>query len=59
MIDTIFSPSFGNKPTELVGREAILNELISCLQSQIGGKERTVLLLGNRGGCYTRLCTTI
>ena len=49
MTDTIFSPAFGNKPGTLVGRDAELQRLISCLSSRPGTKERATLILGQRG----------
>ena len=47
--DTIFSPSFGNRPTYLVGREAVLGRLIAGLESVPGSRERSTIMLGQRG----------
>ncbi len=49
MTDTIFVPSFGNRPRILVGREDILRQFELCLDSVPGSRERAVLLLGQRG----------
>lgn len=53
--DTIFSPAFGNRPTYLVGRELVLEELQAGLGSMPGSKERSVVLLGQRGSGKTVL----
>lgn len=47
--DAIFSPSFGNRPNQLVGRDLLLNKLLAGLSSPAGSKERAILLLGQRG----------
>lgn len=53
--DTIFSPAFGNRPTYLVGRELVLEGLQAGLDSMPGSKERSVVLLGQRGSGKTVL----
>lgn len=53
--DAIFSPSFGNRPAYLVGRDAVLEALSESLDSRPGGKERAILLLGQRGSGKTVL----
>lgn len=53
--DTIFSPSFGNRPSALVGREAILRDFAAAIQSQPGSRERAIVLLGQRGSGETVL----
>ena len=47
--DTVFSPSFGNRPTSLVGREAIVNDFLNGLRTRPGSKERSTVILGQRG----------
>ena len=47
--DTIFSPSFGNRPTYLVGREVVLDRLLAGLESVSGSRERSTIMLGQRG----------
>lgn len=55
MRDTVFVPSFGNRPRNLVGREEIIFEFESSLQSVPGSRERTILMLGQRGSGKTVL----
>ena len=49
MRDTIFRPSFGNKPSVLVGRNDIISTFRESLDSPAGSRERSLLLLGQRG----------
>ena len=49
MIDTIFSPAFGNKPGTLVGRDTVMKCLTEGLSVQPGNKERARLIIGQRG----------
>lgn len=53
--DTIFSPAFGNRPTYLVGRERVLEDLRAGLESMPGSKERSTVLLGQQGSGKTIL----
>ena len=53
--DTIFSPSFGNRPSYLVGRETAIQNLMAGLQSRPGSKGRATVLLGQRGSGKTVL----
>ena len=53
--DTVFSPAFGNRPTYLVGRELVLDGLLAGLDSRPGSKERSTVLLGQRGSGKTVL----
>lgn len=55
MEDRIFSPSFGNRPSFLVGRDAVVREIVTGLKSSPGSRERAVLLLGQRGSGKTVL----
>lgn len=55
VVDSIFSPSFGNRPNKLVGREPVLSELMDGLTSAPGSRERAVVLLGQRGSGKTVL----
>ncbi len=55
MRDTVFVPSFGNRPRNLVGREEILRAFESALGSVPGSRERAMLLLGQRGSGKTVL----
>ncbi len=53
--DEIFSPSFGNRPSYLVGRQDIMTSLIEGLSGAPGSKDRAVVLLGQRGSGKTVL----
>ncbi|MDO4961056.1 MAG: AAA family ATPase [Eubacteriales bacterium] len=53
MQDTIFAPSFGNRPHALIGREETMSEMKSCLESRPGTRERAVIILGQRGSGKT------
>lgn len=53
--DTIFSPSFGNRPAQLVGRESLLQGLLNGLTQEPGSRERAVVVLGQRGSGKTVL----
>ena len=53
--DTVFSPSFGNRPSALVGREAVLREFANAMESDPGSRDRAIVLLGQRGSGKTVL----
>lgn len=53
--DTVFSPAFGNRPSQLVGRSSALKEFDRALQSPPGDKHRASLILGQRGSGKTVL----
>lgn len=55
VIDFIFSPAFGNRPSHLVGREPILRAFESALRSKPGSKDRAIVVLGQRGSGKTVL----
>ncbi len=55
MNDAFFSPSFGNRPSKLVGRDAILETMIQGLESRPGSRERATIVLGQRGSGKTVL----
>ena len=55
MNDTIFSPSFGNRPSFLVGREEVLSRITEGLSSSPGSRDRAIVLLGQRGSGKTVL----
>ncbi len=58
-VDSVFVPSFGNRPGRLVGRGEILSNCIAGLKSKPGSKERAVLFLGQRGSGKTVLLLEI
>lgn len=47
--DTVFSPSFGNRPSYLVGRDEVIEDFLAGLKSAPGSRDRALLLLGQRG----------
>ncbi len=51
----IFRPSFGNRPDDLVGRDAALATLVRCFESYPGMRDRAVLITGQRGMGKTAL----
>ncbi len=53
--DTIFSPSFGNRPTYLVGRDSVVQTFLNGLEGKPGSRSRSMLLLGQRGSGKTVL----
>lgn len=53
--DTIFSPSFGNRPSYFIGRQTTLKAFEASLASKPGSKERATVLLGQRGSGKTVL----
>lgn len=55
MHDEVFSPSFGNRPSFLVGRDQLLAQLELGLRSRPGSRERAVVILGQRGSGKTVL----
>lgn len=44
-----FTPAFGNRPSQLVGREPLISTLLGGLDSRPGSKERAIVMLGQRG----------
>ena len=57
--DTVFSPSFGNRPSYFVGREALMGRLIAGLENAPGSRSRAVVLLGQRGSGKTVLLSEL
>ena len=49
MVDAYFSPSFGNKPRALIGRDREIKCLTEGLHVSPGNKERARLIIGQRG----------
>lgn len=55
MYDSLFSPSFGSRPRTLLGRDLIIRNFSEGLQTPTGSRDRTSLLLGQRGSGKTVL----
>lgn len=53
--DCVFSPSFGNRPAYLVGREDVLRAFEEGLGSAPGSRDRAMVVLGQRGSGKTVL----
>lgn len=53
--DTVFSPSFGNRPQQLIGREMVMEQFLSGLDGPPGSRERATMILGERGSGKTVL----
>lgn len=53
--DSVFSPSFGNRPSYLVGRDGVIEDFLAGLASPPGNRERALVLLGQRGSGKTVL----
>ena len=47
--DVIFSPSFGNRPDLLIGRNNEIKAFIDGLDERVGSRERSTLFIGQRG----------
>ena len=47
--DDYFDPSFGIRPQNLIGRNKYKNEFKNALETRPGSRERSILLLGQRG----------
>ena len=46
---SIFRPSFGNRPDRIVGRENVIEDFARGLSRHPGSRERARLLIGQRG----------
>lgn len=57
--NTIFTPSFGNRPHQLVGRDLLLQEILDGFETLPGSKERARVILGQRGSGKTVLLREI
>lgn len=55
MRDNIFSPSFGNRPKRIIGRDQLIEDLTEGLKTTQGSRERATLILGQRGSGKTVL----
>ena len=51
----VFLPAFGNKPETIVGRRAVTASFVDGLSCPIGHKQRTSILIGQRGAGKTAL----
>lgn len=51
----VFRPSFGNRPSQIVGRDDVIAEFRKGLSKQPGDRRRATLILGQRGMGKTAL----
>lgn len=58
-LDTVFQPSFGNKPDKIVGREVVIDGILSGLSMRPGHRDRATLVTGQHGMGKTALLLEI
>ena len=51
----LFHPTFGSRPTQIVGRDGIIESFIESLGEPIGSRDRCTLMIGQRGMGKTAL----
>ncbi len=54
-VGAVFQPSFGNRPSKIVGRERIIADLIDGLSTPPGHRNRADVIIGQRGMGKTAL----
>ena len=54
-IQSLFQPTFGNRPEEYIGRDGVIEQFIAGLKEPIGSRNRCTLFLGQRGMGKTAL----
>lgn len=52
---SLFQPTFGNRPEQYIGRDGVIDKFIAGLKSPIGSRDRCTLFLGQRGMGKTAL----
>jgi len=55
MNTNIFLPSFGNKPKNIIGRTGIISAFLEGLSMPIGHRQRSTIMIGQRGTGKTTL----
>lgn len=51
----VFQPTFGNRPTQYIGRDSVIEQYVEGLKEPIGSRNRCTLFLGQRGMGKTAL----
>ncbi|MDR2108973.1 MAG: ATP-binding protein [Coriobacteriales bacterium] len=51
----VFTPTFGNRPDRILGRDDVIEAFISSLKKPVGHPNRSTLVLGQRGMGKTAL----
>lgn len=54
-IQSLFQPTFGNRPEQYIGRDGVIEQFMSGLKEPIGSRNRCTLFLGQRGMGKTAL----
>ena len=54
-IQSLFQPTFGNRPEQYIGRDGVIEQFIAGLKEPIGSRNRCTLFLGQRGMGKTAL----
>lgn len=54
-IQTLFQPTFGNRPVKYIGRDGVIEQFVEGLREPIGSRNRCTLFLGQRGMGKTAL----
>lgn len=54
-IQTLFQPTFGNRPMQYIGRDGVIEQFVEGLKEPVGSRNRCTLFLGQRGMGKTAL----
>ena len=54
-IQSLFQPTFGNRPDQYIGRDGVINQFMRGLSEPVGSHNRCTLFLGQRGMGKTAL----
>ena len=54
-IQSLFQPTFGNRPDQYIGRDGVINQFMRGLSEPVGSRNRCTLFLGQRGMGKTAL----
>lgn len=54
-IQSLFQPTFGNRPEKYIGRDGIIEQFMAGLKEPVGSRNRCTLFLGQRGMGKTAL----
>lgn len=54
-IHSVFMPTFGNRPSQYIGRDGVIEQFMNGLQEPVGSRNRCMLFLGQRGMGKTAL----
>lgn len=54
-IQSLFQPTFGNRPEQYIGRDGVIEKFVEGLQEPVGSRNRCTLFLGQRGMGKTAL----